>query len=186
MGENRSVGFEILFLPFMILFVLLRSYPIPTLIGVAVLGWALYTDYRDKHQVVWTNSGEIWRISGNRAEIDPTISNQCLKMMTAPAVSVERDLALVDKKAVTVRFQLKATDNTTLESFRFGLKWTDATGKPNTVEAGASGSPEEGSWQNVENTLELPMKVDSAVLFFSFAAPARVSCWINDLQIGIR
>lgn len=185
MREDRSDGGDsevpFIALPLFILFLLIR-YPIPTLIGLIVLGFVLY-NAPDKQQVVWTSSGESWRISGNRAELDSTVGKQCLKMTANPEVTVERDIALAEKKAVAVRFQLKTTANSSLDSFRFGLKWKDATGTLKTVEAGVSKSFEEGSWQNVEKTLELPMKVDSAILFFSFASPGQASCWINDLQI---
>ena len=179
----ESVG---LFAPLVLLLVLFIRYPIPTLIAAVVLGLVLYNYYpntQDKQQVVWTNSGEIWRISGNRAELDATVGEHCLKMTADPTVIVERDIALVEKKAVAIRFQLKTTANSSLDSFRFGLKWKDAAGTLKTVDAGVSKSFEEGSWQNVERTLEVPMKVDSEILFFSFASPGQASCWINDLQI---
>ena len=71
-GPVRSIGFEIFLLPFLIVFSLLRDYPIPTLLGLVVLGAVLYNDYQNtkgKQQVVWTNSEEVWRVRG-QAERD--------------------------------------------------------------------------------------------------------------------
>lgn len=186
--DNRAVGPEILLFPFLILFFLLRNYPVQTLIGAVVLGVILYNQTPvtpDKHQVAWTSSEEVWRVKGDRVVRDTTLGEHCLKIMADPTVTVERDIALGGKKVVEIRLQIRSTTESALDSFRICLKWNDATGTSRSVEEGVSNSPEEGGWQSVETTLELPLTVDSSILSFSFGASGQ-SCWIKDLQIGTR